>query len=140
MEEHRPGSVIHPLSEEDSIVGGIAGWGARPARAQSGAAIVHVHGGWFNRGTAQAFRNLAGNTAPSGGADVFVPDYRLAPEHPFPATVRLEAIWPWCFCQVHPRWARLYSLQGSGCRVRPVIFVWAQPIQTIGWPRRSTLI
>jgi monoterpene epsilon-lactone hydrolase len=80
---------------EAATVGGIAGWWAKPARAQKGAAIMHVHGGWFNLGTAQAFRNFAGHIASSGGADVFIPDYRLAPEHPFPAALRdLEA----CYC------------------------------------------
>lgn len=47
-----------------------------------------MHGGWFNWGTAQAYRNFAGHIALSAGADTFIPDYRLAPEHPFPAAVR----------------------------------------------------
>jgi monoterpene epsilon-lactone hydrolase len=68
-------------------VGGISGWWAKPARAQKGAAILHVHGGWFNLGTARAYRNLVGHIASSGGAQAFIPDYRLAPEHPFPAAV-----------------------------------------------------
>ncbi len=77
---------------EAATVGGIPGWWVKPARAQKGAAIIHVHGGWFNWGTAQAFRNFAGHIALSAGADAFIPDYRLAPEHPFPAAVRdLEA-------------------------------------------------
>lgn len=51
-----------------------------------------MHGGWFNWGTAQACRNFAGHIASSAGADAFAPDYRLAPEHPFPAAVQdLEA-------------------------------------------------
>ncbi|HEX9384006.1 MAG TPA: alpha/beta hydrolase fold domain-containing protein, partial [Gemmatimonadaceae bacterium] len=68
-------------------VGGISGWWAKPARPRNGAAIIHVHGGWFNLGTASAYRNLVGHIASSAGADAFVPDYRLAPEHPFPAAV-----------------------------------------------------
>jgi epsilon-lactone hydrolase len=41
--------------------------------------------GWFNWGTAQSFRNLVGHIAAKAGADAFIPDYRLAPEHPYPA-------------------------------------------------------
>src|SRR5881296_3002964 len=68
-------------------VGGISGWWAKPARPRTGAAIIHVHGGWFNLGTAHAYRNFVGHIASSAGADAFIPDYRLAPEHPFPAAV-----------------------------------------------------
>jgi epsilon-lactone hydrolase len=73
--------------EADSV-GGISGWWAKPAQALKGAAILHLHGGWFNWGTAQAFRNLVGHIAKSAGADAFIPDYRLAPEYPFPAAIR----------------------------------------------------
>jgi epsilon-lactone hydrolase len=73
---------------EADTIGGISGWWAKPARSRKGAAIVHVHGGWFNLGTARAYRNFAGHIASSAGSDAFVPDYRLAPEHRFPAAVR----------------------------------------------------
>src|SRR5256886_9254940 len=68
-------------------VGGIPGLWAKPARPRQGAAILHLHGGWFNLGTARAYRNFVGHIAASAGAAAFVPDYRLAPEHPFPAAV-----------------------------------------------------
>jgi acetyl esterase/lipase len=76
------------VSFEADTVGGISGWWAKPARARKGTAILHLHGGWFNWGSAQAFRNLVGHIAMSAGADAFIPDYRLAPEHPFPAAVK----------------------------------------------------
>ena len=69
-------------------VGDISDWWAKPPRARRGSAILHLHGGWFNWGTALAFRNLVGHIALSTGADAFIPDYRLAPEHPFPAAVK----------------------------------------------------
>lgn len=69
-------------------VGGVSGWWATPTQAPKGAAVLHLHGGWFNLGTAQAFRNLVGHIALSAGVDAFIPDYRLAPEHPFPAAIR----------------------------------------------------
>jgi monoterpene epsilon-lactone hydrolase len=73
---------------EADTVGGIAGWWARPTQARKGATILHLHGGWFNWGTASAFRNLVGHMAISAGVAAFIPDYRLAPEHPFPAAVK----------------------------------------------------
>jgi acetyl esterase/lipase len=68
-------------------VGGISGLWAKPARARKGAAILHAHGGWFNLGSPRAYRNFVGHIASSAGTDAFIPDYRLAPEHPFPAAV-----------------------------------------------------
>ena len=76
------------VSFEPDTVGGISGWWAKPVRARKGAAILHLHGGWFNWGTASAFRNFVGHIANSAGADAFIHDYRLAPEHPFPAAVK----------------------------------------------------
>ncbi len=72
---------------ERDTVGGISGWWARLARPRKSAAILRAHGGWFNLGTASAYRNFVGHIAASAGADAFVPDYRLAPEHRFPAAV-----------------------------------------------------
>ena len=73
------------ITYELDAVGGISGWWCRPEGARSGCVIMHIHGGWFNWGSAQAFRHLAGHIAASTGATVFLPDYRLAPEYPFPA-------------------------------------------------------
>jgi epsilon-lactone hydrolase len=62
------------FSFEADTVGGISGWCAKPAQARKGAAIVHLHGGWFNWGTAQTYRNLVGHIALSAAADAFIPD------------------------------------------------------------------
>jgi acetyl esterase/lipase len=82
--------VVAPadVTFEADTVGEISGFWAKPARARKGAAIIHLHGGWFNFGSARAYRNLVGHIASSASADAFIPDYRLAPEHPFPAAVR----------------------------------------------------
>ena len=85
-------AVPEGVTFEAATVGGTSGWWAKPAHAHKGAAIIHAHGGWFIMGTAQAYRNFVGHIALSAGADAFIPEYRLAPEHPFPSAVRdLEA-------------------------------------------------
>jgi acetyl esterase/lipase len=80
---------------ESDTVGGIPGLWARLVRPRKSAAIIHAHGGWFNLGSAYAYRNFVGQIASSAGADAFIPEYRLAPEHLFPAAVTdVEA----CYC------------------------------------------
>jgi monoterpene epsilon-lactone hydrolase len=73
------------VTYEAETVGGVSGWWCRPEDPKSGEAILHIHGGWFNWGSAQAFRHLVGHVAARTCVAAFVPDYRLAPEHPFPA-------------------------------------------------------
>jgi epsilon-lactone hydrolase len=70
---------------EADHVGGVPGWWCRPERARTHQALMHIHGGWLNWGSAHAFRHLAGHIAARARVAAFVPDYRLAPEHPFPA-------------------------------------------------------
>ena len=70
---------------ETDKVGGVPGTWVRPANWRREEAIVHLHGGWFNFGSAKAYRHLVGHIAARAGARAFIPDYRRAPEHPFPA-------------------------------------------------------
>jgi monoterpene epsilon-lactone hydrolase len=72
---------------ESATVGDVQGLWVHPASSRSDEAILHLHGGWFNAGSARAYRNLVGHIAARAGARAFVPDYRRAPEHPFPAAV-----------------------------------------------------
>jgi epsilon-lactone hydrolase len=72
---------------EVSSVGGISGFWVHPKIRKLDQSILHLHGGWFNFGSAKAYRNLVGHIAARAGASAFIPDYRLAPEHPFPAAI-----------------------------------------------------
>lgn len=56
--------------------------GAKPGRA-----ILHLHGGGYMFCTAHTYRPLAAHLAAAADAIVFTPDYRLAPEHKFPAQI-----------------------------------------------------
>ena len=47
--------------------------------------IAHFHSGGYVMGSAHAYREFAGRLSRATGAPVILPDYRLAPEHPYPA-------------------------------------------------------
>ena len=72
---------------EPAALGGVPGWWCRPAGADAGAAILYLHGGAYVVGSAKAYRHFAGQIAARAEAPVFVADYGLAPETPFPAAV-----------------------------------------------------
>jgi cation diffusion facilitator CzcD-associated flavoprotein CzcO/acetyl esterase/lipase len=56
----------------------------RPCRAGS---VLFLHGGAYCVGSPRTHRALAAWLARDSGLPVVVPDYRLAPEHPFPAAL-----------------------------------------------------
>lgn len=76
------------VTYEAATVGGVAGWWCRPAAPGDPArAVLYLHGGAYNLGSALAFRHFVGQLAARTGVECFAPEYRLAPEHPFPAAV-----------------------------------------------------
>lgn len=59
----------------------------RPCKATTARALpalLHVHGGGYVAGSANRDHDVARKTALDLGCVVLTPDYRLAPEHPFP--------------------------------------------------------
>ncbi len=49
--------------------------------------FVFLHGGGYYRGSAEASRRIASNLSKACGCRCLTVDYRLAPEHPFPAAL-----------------------------------------------------
>lgn len=56
-----------------------------PPQAEPGHHIVYIHGGGWFAGSVDTHRHLIDLIARRTGRAVFAPNYRLAPEHPFPA-------------------------------------------------------
>ena len=56
-----------------------------PAAASERDAILYVHGGGFTLGGGTTYAGFAARIAAATGADVYLPDYRLAPDDPYPA-------------------------------------------------------
>jgi epsilon-lactone hydrolase len=48
-------------------------------------AVLYFHGGGYLVGSPKTHQGLAARLARTAGVSVYLPDYRLAPEHPYPA-------------------------------------------------------
>jgi acetyl esterase/lipase len=70
----------------DHAVDGLAIESVRAVESPS-RAILYLHGGAFFMGSRASYRNRAMRVSYRCNAEVFVPDYRLAPEHPYPAAL-----------------------------------------------------
>lgn len=69
-------------------VGGVPGeWVAAKTGTATERAILYLHGGAYCVGSPVTHRAITGQLALRCQARVFAADYRLAPEHPFPAAV-----------------------------------------------------
>ena len=65
--------------------GGVPGfWFTRP-ESDPERAILYLHGGGYSVGSVRMLRDLIARLCRDSGARVLALDYRLAPEHPFPA-------------------------------------------------------
>jgi acetyl esterase/lipase len=58
-----------------------------PEGAPDDARIVYLHGGAYVAGSRDSHRSIAGRIARAAKLPVLLVDYRLAPEHPFPAAL-----------------------------------------------------
>jgi len=58
-----------------------------PAGAQFHRVIIYLHGGGYVMGSLDTHRNLVARIAAAASARVLFLNYRLAPEHPFPAAL-----------------------------------------------------
>jgi phosphinothricin tripeptide acetyl hydrolase len=72
---------------EETTVGGVPAERLTPAATRGGAALLYLHGGGYCIGSPRSHRHLAAAIAAATEAVAVVPDYRLAPEHAFPAAL-----------------------------------------------------
>jgi epsilon-lactone hydrolase len=83
--EHTPDAA--GVRYEEGAVGGVRGIWCRPQSPRPGVVLQHLHGGGYVLGSAHAYRHFVGQIAARANVSAFVADYRLAPEHTFPAAV-----------------------------------------------------
>lgn len=73
------------LKIEKAEVAGVSGRWIEAPESIDGRTILFIHGGAFAAGSSRSHCSMAGELGRSARARVFVADYRLAPEYPFPA-------------------------------------------------------
>lgn len=76
-----------PVRCEPASAGGIDGEWLVPADAPRDRAILYFHGGGFRIGSVASHRDLAARIADASGCRMLSINYRLAPEHRFPAAL-----------------------------------------------------
>ena len=95
-----PGDRLHPVPDDvlvtEVTAGGVpAHWLAAPG-ADAGRVLLFLHGGGYELGSLRSDGELAARLGRASGMRVLFPEYRLAPEHPFPAAINdVLAAWRW---------------------------------------------
>jgi acetyl esterase/lipase len=91
-----------PIAVEETDAGGVpATWFGEPALAARGT-ILYLHGGAWVMHLPGVYRRFATLLSTLTGMRVLLPEYRLAPEHPFPAAIDdCFATYTWLLEQGH---------------------------------------
>jgi acetyl esterase/lipase len=75
------------VSVQASRVGGCNGEWLRPTTAETEGVVLYLHGGAYTGGSCITHRAIAAKLAIVSNIPIFNLEYRLAPEHPFPAAL-----------------------------------------------------
>ena len=81
------GGTTAPVTCEQVTAGGVDGEWISPADAPTDKAVLYFHGGGFRVGSVASHRDLIAQIALVSGCRVLAINYRLAPEHRFPAAL-----------------------------------------------------
>ncbi|MET3845364.1 alpha/beta hydrolase [Bradyrhizobium sp. OAE829] len=81
------GGSTAPVTCERVCAGGVDGEWISPANTPLNRAILYFHGGGFRIGSVESHRDLIAQIALASGCRVLAINYRLAPEHRFPAAL-----------------------------------------------------
>ncbi len=84
------GRIVPPprgVRRAPETLGGVRGERVEAVGAVGPHQVLYLHGGGYLTGSPASHRALTAALSAASGAPVHVPDYRLAPEHPFPAAL-----------------------------------------------------
>ncbi len=96
-------------------MGGVPGLLATPADAADCRALFYIHGGGYMSGGSGASKAEVGRLGEALGARAWVPDYRLAPEHPCPTPLDdVLAAYRWLLNQGHDPSSIVFAGESAG--------------------------
>ncbi|MEM7122654.1 MAG: alpha/beta hydrolase [Pseudomonadota bacterium] len=75
------------VAAERAALGGVPGWRFDPPNADPERAILYFHGGGYAMGSTKSHIMIVTRLAAAAGCRLHFPEYRLAPEHLFPAAI-----------------------------------------------------
>src|SRR5262249_50867155 len=88
-----PGALLRTRRRSGTLGGVPVTW-VSPRSGGEPRLVLHFPGGGFTMGSSRAIRDLLARLALASNARVLSVDYRLAPEHPFPAGLDdVRAVW-----------------------------------------------
>jgi acetyl esterase/lipase len=88
-----PGALLRTRRRRGTLGGVPVTW-VSPRSGGEPRLVLYVHGGGFTIGSSRAIRDLLARLSLASNARVLSVDYRLAPEHPFPAGLDdVRSVW-----------------------------------------------
>ncbi|OBB26111.1 alpha/beta hydrolase [Mycolicibacterium peregrinum] len=127
MRENLDAMMISHGLPEDVVIAEISAGGVPALRVATGstddsAAVIWLHGGGYVMGSAEGYRGVAAAISAASGHPVVVPDYRRAPEAPFPAAVHdAQAVMDWAEENFPGRWVLAGDSAGGGLTMASLI-------------------
>jgi epsilon-lactone hydrolase len=90
----KTGALPTGVSVSNRTIGGVPAAELTHTDSTPDLVVIHLHGGGYIVGTPETPQAWAAPLAARSGATIVIPDYRLAPEHPYPAALDdAAAVW-----------------------------------------------
>jgi len=95
-----PAGRLYPIPDDVQVTvvdaGGVPAYWLMAPGADPGRVLLFVHGGGYQLGSLRSYGELAARLGRASRMRILFPEYRLAPEHPFPAAFEdVLASWRW---------------------------------------------
>lgn len=121
----------HPVPDsiivDDIVMGAIPAKRVTPDERAPGRTLVYFHGGAYLFGSPAGYVGLAGRLARAMRAEVLIPDYRLAPEYPYPSPI-IDCVdaYEWLLAQGQDPAATVLSGDSAGGALTVTVMVQAR--------------